>query len=141
MKCDYTCIIRRVGVIMLSVMLLLIAVFSLMPASSLPSPGSDKIAHFASYALLAISAFLSFFISPYEEKGLFKSNIKVLIGAFILCTLFGLLLELIQPFFNRSSDILDLCANMGGIVVGLIVSFAFIKLYTNHLLKGKESAI
>jgi len=96
----------------LTITLFLLAVIvtaSLLPGSSLPSvAGSDKVHHAIAYAALMLPTAL-------------KKPKYWLVIAFALLCLSGVI-ELIQPYVNRNADWLDLLANAGGILCGIIVA-------------------
>ena len=80
--------------------------------ASPPVPdGSDKIVHLIAFAAL------SFPLSRTGRFGLFP----VFMGA----SVFGGLIELIQPNFNRSADINDWIADIMGVVVGIICGLMY----------------
>ena len=82
-----------------------------------PSPvpdGSDKVIHLIAFAAL------SFPLSRTGRFGLFI--------IFIWASAFGGLIELIQPSFNRSSDINDWIADIIGVTVGIICGLIYRRL-------------
>ena len=80
-----------------------------------PAPdGSDKIVH-----LLAFTT-LSFPLSRTGRIGL----LPVFLGA----SAFGGLIELIQPTFNRSTDMNDWVADVMGVVLGIICGLMYRRL-------------
>ena len=73
-----------------------------------PSPapeGSDKLAHFIAFAALAF---------PLVRTGRLG-----LVSVFVGASAFGGLIELIQPTFNRSADLVDWIADTVGVVIGI----------------------
>ncbi|MDX1293502.1 MAG: VanZ family protein [Hyphomonas sp.] len=89
----------------------LIAVYSLVPASQAPAPSvSDKVKHFAAYAALAAPLWVA--LGPGMRRAA---------TAFALAVLFGIGLELAQMLgtAGREGSALDVAANMGGAVAGL----------------------
>ena len=77
-----------------------------------PAPeGSDKLIHFIAFAALAF---------PLAHTGRF-GLIPVLIGA----SAFGGLIELIQPTFNRSTDLNDWATNTLGVLIGIGLGLAY----------------
>jgi len=71
-----------------------------------PAPeGSDKLVHLVAFAALA------FPLARTRRIGL----LPVFIGA----SAFGGAIELIQPSFNRSADVNDWVADIGGVVLGV----------------------
>jgi len=88
-----------------------ITVLSLSPLPSLSSvPGEDKLEHLLAYAVLMLPTALR---RPRRWPAL---------ALFFL--LYSGLIELIQPYVNRSADWRDLAANGGGLVVGLALGRA-----------------
>ncbi len=93
------------------ILLLGLGILSLIPAPDIG--GSDKIAHFAAYAVL--SAWFSLLV---EQR---KSLWVVLIGLIG----YGLLLEFLQSLTSyRQGDIADAIANSLGVMTGLVFYFS-----------------
>ena len=67
--------------------------------------GSDKLIHLVAFAALSF---------PLSRTGRFG-----LLPVFIGASLFGGMIELIQPSFNRSADINDWFADIIGIAIGI----------------------
>ena len=91
----------------------LIAIYSLVPASEAPAPHlSDKIKHFAAYAALA---------APLSVA--FGRSLRSAILAFGVAALFGIGLEIAQMLgeAGREGSSLDVAANLGGALVGVLV--------------------
>ena len=76
--------------------------------------GSDKIAHLIAFAALAF---------PLSRTGRFG-----LLPVFLGASLFGGVIELIQPTFNRSADINDWIADIMGIVLGIACGLLYRRL-------------
>ena len=71
-----------------------------------PAPeGSDKLVHFIAFAALAF---------PLAGTGRFG-----LLPVFITASAYGGAIELIQPSFNRSTDVNDWIADVVGVVLGI----------------------
>ena len=71
-----------------------------------PAPeGSDKLVHFIAFAALAF---------PLARTGRFG-----LLPLFIGASAFGGAIELIQPSFNRSTDVNDWVADIVGVIIGI----------------------
>ena len=99
-------------------MLVTIAMASLWPVAHLPAvPGSDKTHHFIAYAALMLPTALK------------KPKHWLAIAFAFLC--FSAAIELIQPYVNRYGEWLDMLANGGGLVCGIIaaqlISYFFVK--------------
>jgi VanZ family protein len=91
--------------------LLVLGILSLIPAPDIG--GSDKFAHFLSYAVL--SAWFSLLVK--QRKSLWL----ILFGLIS----YGLLLELLQGFTSyRSEDMADAVANSLGVITGLAFYFS-----------------
>jgi len=89
--------------------LTVITLLSLKPMVDLPSvPGGDKMHHIIAYALLMF---------PVALK---KPKYWLLIGFLFFC-LSGLI-ELLQPFFFRRGDWLDMSVNFFGIMLGILLA-------------------
>lgn len=84
-----------------------IVVLSLLPASDIQQvAGSDKLNHFIAYGVLAVFAL-------YRRQS-WMSALVVVAGILM----FGGLIELIQPVFQRSGELLDFGANLAGVGIG-----------------------
>ena len=71
-----------------------------------PGPeGSDKLVHFIAFAALAF---------PLARTGRFG-----LLPVFVSASVFGGIIELIQPSFNRSADVNDWVADVVGVILGI----------------------
>lgn len=87
----------------------MISVLSLYPADSLPPvPGTDKTHHFIAYAALAFPVALA------------RPKMWLLMIAGLLA--YSGVIELIQPFVNRYGEWLDLAANAGGLLTGVLLA-------------------
>lgn len=106
---------HKAGMVATFVVFALILLFSLEPSTDVPSvswiPFADKGAHFLAYGAFGGSLALWFF-RP-EKKG------KRFLFALSLVILLGALLELLQPSFGRSKELLDLLADSLGGLMGL----------------------
>jgi hypothetical protein len=72
-----------------------------------PAPdGSDKVVHLIAFAALSF---------PLARTGRFG-----LIPVFVAASVFGGLIELIQPSFNRSADMNDWIADIIGVAIGIV---------------------
>ena len=89
------------------ILLLLISLLSLYPIDS-PSnvPGNDKFHHLIAYSLLSFPVSIQ------------KPRFYILICIFFI--IFGGIIELIQPYFNRSLDFFDFLANTIGVLIGML---------------------
>ncbi|HPZ16254.1 MAG TPA: antibiotic resistance protein VanZ [Sphaerochaeta sp.] len=135
-------LIRRVGIVLTTIVVILILVFSFMPGESAPKvswiPFADKGAHLLAYAALGFSSFLATLEIPgftSRKKRRSDSNLHIsswagrsIIISLVAGTILGALVELIQPTFGRSREWADLAADFMGLVVGLAVVLVLLKL-------------
>lgn len=92
--------------------LTMITLFSLWPIERLPAvPGTDKTHHLIAYAMLM------FPIAIRQPKH------HWLIAILFIC--FSGAIELIQPYANRYGEWLDLAANIGGLLIGMLLAQLF----------------
>ncbi|MFT6907709.1 MAG: hypothetical protein ACJAS1_004393 [Oleiphilaceae bacterium] len=98
-------IIRSYWIVITLFILIAITLLSL----SLPSlPGSDKTHHFLAYGALMFPIALR------------KPKYWQFICLFFIC--WSGVIELLQPYFNRYGDWLDMAANTTGIICGLLIA-------------------
>ena len=110
--CHLTRLLRLVGLLAWVVAM---AYLSLVPASTIPSalPGGDKFHHFAGYAVLA-------WLLLWTLTARHALSIPLLTGAWIACSVYGLLLEILQGLMRsgRQFEGGDLLANaLGALMV------------------------
>ena len=108
MRRQYTLPIRKYLDILLTLIILLMLTAVMLWPLDQPPPapaGSDKIVHFIAFAALAF---------PLARTGRFG-----LLPVFIGASAFGGAIELIQPTFNRSSDVNDWAADIMGVLLGI----------------------
>ncbi len=91
------------------ILLSTILVLSLYPINNLitSTAGNDKIFHLLSYLILS-------FPMSYKKPTSYR-----LIFTFFVC--FGGLIEIVQPIFSRSRELLDFISNAIGIILGMIM--------------------
>ena len=89
------------------VLALIILIGALIPVSEVAAApaGTDKIIHIVAFAALVFPLALT------KRIGLFP--------LFIFASLFGGIIEIIQPSFGRSADINDWIADSAGVICGL----------------------
>ena len=96
----------------------MIIVLCLMPSSDLPKkieiPFLDKIAHFIFYFVLCLFILLIFKIPKWTRH---TSYVIILLLGF---SLFIEIMQYLMPW-DRSFSIADLIANLGGIIVGIVI--------------------
>lgn len=108
----------RIGQLFTALWGIMIFILCLMPASDLPKveriPNLDKIVHFTLYFVLTLSALVTI--------KLLRAKIKLtsVIAGFFLASLLIEILQAILPF-NRSFSLLDLAANLAGLVAGWLI--------------------
>jgi len=101
--------------IVLSFVIIFFSFFSVNPPSTIQ--GTDKYLHTVAYLFLSFSTSLR------------KPANYILIFSYF--TLFGLAIELMQPYFNRYFELFDIIANSVGIL--LAITFAdFLKKYYSY---------
>lgn len=90
-----------------------------LPPGALSQPGIDKIYHFLGYLILAF-LFQAFLEGKRESP---KERLRL---GFVTLLIYGFLDELTQPYFSRVFDLLDLSADMLGIILG---SLLYLKIF------------
>ena len=102
-------IIHKYWAVITILILLVITALSLFPQQSLPSvPGTDKTHHFIAYAALTFSVALT------------RPKHWLLIA--LLFIAWSGAIEILQPYVNRYGEWLDLAANAGGVVCGILLA-------------------
>jgi VanZ family protein len=97
----------------------IIFIFTILPfkGPELVPSFSDKIFHFLEYLLLAVLLTRSLFL---ELEKLFP--VTICLFALILAGVYGILMELIQVLVpGRYPSLIDIFANFGGIIAGIII--------------------
>ena len=85
-----------------------------------PAPdGSDKVVHLIAFAALAF---------PLARTGRFG-----LFAVFVGASVFGGLIELIQPSFGRSLDMQDWIADIAGVGLGIVLALLYRRLRKHHV--------
>jgi VanZ family protein len=91
---------------------LAILVLSLVPQSSKPDPRHlDKLEHVTAYAALGFLA--------YVATG--RRGAAVVLVSVVVCSLYGGLIEIIQPYFGRDKELADWIADIGGALAGTLL--------------------
>jgi NhaP-type Na+/H+ or K+/H+ antiporter len=102
-------IIRTHWVAFTLTILVAITLLSLWPLDELlPVPGTDKTHHLVAYALLMLPTALR------------KPDNWILFGILFIC--YSGAIELLQPYVNRYGEWMDMLANTGGVICGVIVA-------------------
>ena len=92
-----------------------LTVAMLWPINQPPAPdGNDKVVHLIAFAALAF---------PLARTGRFG-----LIPVFVGASVFGGLIELIQPSFGRSADMQDWIADIAGVGLGIVLAHLYCRL-------------
>ncbi len=141
-------ILRTVGIFLTVLVVITILYFSFIPAIDYPKvpwiPFKDKGDHMLAYGALGFSLFLAMLQIPgsgKRRKGGRRSRSTLhltswagpsIIKTLFFGTLLGLVVELLQPYFGRSREWLDLAADCMGLVVGLAVALALLNLVGNY---------
>jgi len=73
--------------------------------------GGDKVVHFLAFAILAF---------PIAFTGRLRMSIL-----FFACSIYGGVIELLQPSFGRGAEVLDWIADMLGVAFGIFVGGKF----------------
>lgn len=69
---------------------------------------SDKLLHFIAYGVMVLPVLLD--------------RVFPQLLVFIIAFIYGGCIELVQPFWGREADIMDLWANTAGIIFGILIS-------------------
>lgn len=136
-------IVRVTGTILSVLVVTLILIFSFMPKESYPEiswiPFADKGDHMAAYAALGFSLFFAFLqipgsgkprkrvAVPHSTLHLSSWSGSAVLVSLVVGTLLGIIVELLQPMFERSREWLDLAADFMGLVVGLAIALLVLK--------------
>lgn len=110
-----------------TIILLVLYWLSFFILAHIPVPGlvreagvSDKGLHFLAYLILVF--LLWFAVSPDQKVGWRKA---VVWWVFIVLTGYGAVDELLQGFTGRNCDVMDIIANLAGMLTGLILLSVF----------------
>lgn len=126
-------IVNTIGLVFSPLILFGITVLSFLPLSGVESkafliPLFDKIAHLLSYTALGGAMYFA----VAKESRNFKKGVVII----ILGVLIGFLIEIIQPYFDRSFEILDIVSDFAGLVVGVYLASKILCLL-NKVVKDK----
>ncbi len=136
-----TYILRKLGLILMAVCIVLIVYFSLIKVpSTLAGATSDKFLHTIAYAALGFSMYLSFM--PLEKSVENERDATIHLAnsfTFLLLTLFaagfvfGGAMEVLQGFVGRDCSSLDLAADSLGLIMGYAACYIFL-CFVNRIL-------
>ena len=76
---------------------------------------SDKFLHFIAYGVMVLPVLLN--------------RILPQLMVFIIAFIFGGCIELVQPFWGREADIMDLWANTAGIIFGILIARSIVFIF------------
>ena len=105
---------NRVALYLWGAGLLTLVILSLLPPGNEPSFTNlvnDKIRHFSAYALLSLAA-------CYAGRD-WRQRLLLCTCTFIV----SILVEFLQPFTGREFELLDIVANLSGILAGMGLAF------------------
>ena len=89
----------------------------------------DKLYHFLAYALMAFLWAWTFAVPASEKKGE-SISVRALTAAFVISTLFGSVMEIIQQFSSsRKADLFDAAANAIGAFAGVLIAGWALKVF------------
>ncbi|MDD4082882.1 MAG: VanZ family protein [Sphaerochaetaceae bacterium] len=140
-------IIRKIAIVLTILTFILVNVFSLKQTISNPviSSMNDKVGHFIAYFVLSFFLFFCFFsINSLKNNSknkfylFFKSNWIISINSILLSTIVGILIEIIQPFFHRFRDPLDVLADFLGSFSAQIFIYIFFFIIIKSLFLKKK---
>jgi len=101
----------RAALAVTALLALVVGIITLTPQEHMPSaPGSDKLHHFLAFAALAFPMAIA--------------RPRAVILMVLLVSLYGALIEVIQPHVGRHGDVMDAIANAGGAICGAVLGAA-----------------
>ena len=141
-------IVRSVGIAFTLLVVALVLYLSFIPKESYPRiswiPFADKGDHMAAYAAFGFFFFLATLRIPgsgkqrkIQERPHSTLHLTSWAGPSIIYTLvagtlLGFVVEMLQPKFGRSREVMDLAADFMGLVVGLAVVLLILKLVGSY---------
>lgn len=117
--------VQQYGVPISGIFLLIITILSFIPVSQEPPMNNiDKIEHLIAYAALTMPISLAY--HPRQKH------------IFWFACIWGMLIEIFQPYVGRQADTMDAVINAVGAYVGILVAqYLFRVLYTNPSLSDE----
>lgn len=109
---------NRIAFFLWGVGLLALVILSLLPPGNEPSFSdlvNDKVRHFTAYALLSLAA-------CYAGRD-WRQRLILSTCTFIV----SILVEFLQPFTGREFELLDIVANLSGVLAGMGLAFLFFR--------------
>ena len=79
---------------------------------------SDKFLHFIAYGVMVLPVSL---VRVYPQ-----------LLVFIIAFIYGGCIELVQPFWGREADIMDLWANTAGIIFGILIARSIVFIFKSQ---------
>lgn len=126
-------VIRAVARVLSPLILGVITYFSLVPGSNLASSGllglfGDKGAHMLAYVALGFFLTLSISVERPGAKGgsVIRSHMWRLLIVWGVSIIVGSIIEMVQPFFQRGFEVLDIVADGIGSLVGILLATAVV---------------
>ncbi len=115
-------------------LIVLVTVMSFLPPSKVPStfhffPHEDKILHAGAYFIIAFIMMLAFAKGVHLDdlKAFLKMNRRTAVVTAVSLALLGGIIEVLQPYAGRAMEILDLCADIGGALLGIAAALCILR--------------
>lgn len=127
-----------IGRILSVLVAICITVLSFIPSRGLGDitsriPFADKGAHALAYAVFGFFLYLAVSSSSVENGADVRKKKLGIVGkivlVFLVGTLFGLLIELLQPVFGRGIELADLIADAIGTLTGAVLAQLFLRVW------------
>ena len=125
--------IRIIGIVGTPLVITVIIVLSLLPASTIVSTSwfgilRDKGAHALAYTALGFFLYcvLVTRVSPPTWSKVFHANSWRILLVFGVSLLLGSTIEVVQPHFGRSFEVFDIVADGIGSILGLVFGFLIV---------------
>jgi len=126
-----------IGRILSVLVAICITVLSFIPSRGLGDitsriPFADKGAHALAYAVFGFFLYLAVSSSVENGADVRKKKLGIvgkIVLVFLVGTLFGLLIELLQPVFGRGMELADLIADAIGTLTGAVLAQLFLRVW------------